>query len=303
MHNDSYKEDDNDDLNNLNELKNYLINNYNLDVKINIKDGTKNNIKETYFKICFLLILLIFLFLFLFLNRKNKNIIKKRINYLLYIVIIIVVVFLINYLYAVYFYNEFTNNYNFKYYDNEEYKNYLDYKNYNDFNTGDIIQEYLPWYFTIPLILNYKYGHNFIILKFNNKNYVLHFLNECNWPKYVLYIKSKNLEISCLDSYLKNNIYTRYYRLFRTKSVINNNSVFNYLKYFTSKDICFSLSNMFNICDNRYHCMSFILNLLYYLGIIEKFNFNYFIPDKLTILPDLSNKLYDTPIILQCKYN
>lgn len=118
------------------------------------------------------------------------------------------------------------------------------------------------------------------------------------FPKYVLYIKSKNLEISCLNSYLKNNIYTRYYRVFRSKSIINNDSIFNYLKYITSKNFEFSFYNIFNINDYQYQCMSFILKFLNYIGIISKFNFNTFIPDNLYNLPKMSNSIYDEPIIL-----
>ena len=285
-------------LNNLNELKNYLINNYQLDEKINININyryryNKSNIKIVYSKILFLLVLLVLLFIIF---RNNKN---KIINILYTISIVIILIFIIFYLYVIYFYNKFINNYDFKYYDNNKYENYINYTNDIDLNTGDIIQEYLQWYHTTPLMLNYKYGHNFIILKFNKKKYMLHFSSPpSDWPKYVLYIKSRNLEISCLDSYLKNNIYTRYYRLFRTKTIISNDNIFNYLKYITSKKISFSFCNIFNIYDNTYQCMSFILNLLYYLDIIPKFNFNYFIPDNLIFLPNLSNKLYDTPVIL-----
>ena len=195
-----YNNEDLNDLNDLNELKNYLINNYELDAKINININyryNKNNIKIVYSKILFLLVLLVLLFIIF---RNNKN---KIINILYTISIVIIIIFIIFYLYVIHFYNKFINNYDFKYYDNNKYENYINYTNDIDLNTGDIIQEYLPWYYTIPLILNYKYGHNCIILKFNKKKYILHF-NSCpsDWPKYILYIKSKKLEIYKVLSFI-----------------------------------------------------------------------------------------------------
>jgi hypothetical protein len=286
---------DNNDYNDLNELKDYLINNYNLDAKIDIKDRVynENNIKNVYFNILFLLVAF-FLLLFLLKYIKNKK------NYLFYIIIIFILFYLLYNLCIIYFYNKFINNYDFKYYNNKKYKKYINYKKYNDLNTGDILQEYLPWYFTILLILNFKYIHNFIVIKFNNKKYILHFIQPCKWPKYVLNIKSKNIEITSLDSYFKNNIHTRYYRVFRPKNILNNNIIFNYLKYITSKDISFSFYNIFNN-DYQYQCMSFILKFLKYINIIPKFNFNTFIPDNLYNLPELSKGLYELPFII--KYN
>jgi hypothetical protein len=288
--------EDNNDYNDLNELKDYLINNYNLDAKIDVRDGyNKNNMKDLYLNILFLLVLFVILLVVLIY-------IKNKINYLLYFIIIFILFYLLKNLCKIYIYNKFINNYDFKYYDNKEYKKYINYENYNDLNTGDIFQEYIQWYFPILFILNFKYIHNFIILKFNNKNYILHFVS-CStpYPKYVLNIKSKNIEISCLNSYLKNNIYTKYYRVFKFNNKINNDMIFNYLKYIISKGISFSFYNIFNIYNYQYQCMSFILKFLNYLDIIPEFNFNAFIPDNLYNLGKLSNRLYEDPIIL--KYN
>ncbi len=44
--------------------------------------------------------------------------------------------------------------------------------------------------------------------------------------------------------------------------------------------------------------MSFILNFLNYIGFINKFNFNIFIPDNLYNLQKLCNELYNNPEIL-----
>jgi hypothetical protein len=288
--------EDNNDYNDLNELKDYLINNYNLDAKINITDGynnnnnNNNNIKSIYYKVLILSMLLL-LFVYIF-----TNITKRYYKILISIIIISILFCILFYLNRIYCYNKFINNYNFEYYDNIKYKDYLYYKNNNEFNTGDIFQEYTQWYCSFFNI--FKYTHNFIILKFNNKNYVLHFVGGItHWPKYVLNIKLKNIEISCLNSYLKNNIYTRYYRVFRNKNIINNSMIFNYLKYITSKEISFSCYNIFNK-KYIYQCISFILKFLNYLDIIPKFNFNTFSPDNLYNLSELSNRLYDEPIIL-----
>ena len=251
-----------------------------------------------YFKILFLLVLLVLL-LIIFIHIQNK------INYLFYIIIIFIIFYLLfNNSYKLYNYNKFINNNDYREYnDNKKYKDYIEYKNYNNLDTCDIIQEYIPWNFNFfYYILNIKFLHNFIILNFNNKKYIIHLVTKYDYPKYVLNIKSKYLNISTLNSYLKNNSHiTRYYRLFKFKNKLDNNRIFNCLKYITKKDISFSYLNIFNTFDNKYQCMSFILKIIYYLNIIPKFNFNIFLPDDLYYLPNLSNGLYDYPIIL--KYN
>jgi len=274
---------------NLNYLKEYLLINYNLESKINKSNKLFyiKNIKYIYF--IFILIIIIFIIILFFFKINIKTIIP----------IIILLFFIQKYFFMIYHYKNI-NKYN---------NNYIKYDLDNlDFETGDILQECVNWDNSqgfLTYFIDIDYLHNIFIIKFNNNYYGLHFLkSNFGFPENYLGFDCNNIEIFPLIDYLKDNDYSvKFYRLFKNKKKIKNNNVFNFLKSLPMKKLSFSFLPNFNSKElidnsNKYHCLSFILFLLNYCNAIPKLNYQNFISDDLIFLPQLSNYIYDEPIII-----
>ena len=296
--------DQNDDLI---KLQNYLSNKYNIDVKIKILDKTVKNetIVNIYIKAFIVLTLFILFIIFIYFLSSNKkfNNIKKKyliLNIIFYILLIIIFLLIIyylqKYLFMIYFYYK-----NYK----KIYKNNFTDLNDINFNTGDILQEVPNWSSPFGIIIylfKLDFLHNIFIFKFNNKNYVLHFFNgNVEYPKNTLTFKSKYLQITRLDDYLKDNyFYTEYYRLFKYNKKLEPDKIFSFLKNLNMENLRFTFSPCIKDCDNdRYNCMSFILKLLNSLNIIPKFNIDNFTPNDLIYLKNISHGSYDDPFIVK----
>lgn len=275
----------------LNYLKEFLSINYNLEVNITESDKIFyiKNINIIIFIFIFLItILLILLFFFKF-DIKSITI------------IIILLYFIQKYFFMLYLYYKNKN----KYEDNSISYN-IDNLN---LDTGDILQESTNWdnkngFLTYLSGINFL--HNILIIKFNNTLYGLHFLDtNFGFPKNILKFESKYIEIFPLKNYLIDNYYSvKYYRLFKLKEPISNDLIFNFLKNLDMKKLTYSFVPNMNVIDilknnNKFHCLSFILNLLNYCNIIPKLNFQNFISDDLTFLPEFSNSKYNNSLIIK----
>jgi hypothetical protein len=294
------------DLNDLNDLKNYLKNKYNINLSIRLPTEKKTNvtIQDIYLK---LFIQIIILILCIYIYLKNKK--YKIYNIILFFIILYILYNIFCYFYKIYLYNHIYNN-----------NNYINYINYNDinFSTGDIIQEKLPWYNNFGIFINIlnnssKYLHGGMVIRFENKNYLLHLAGyKCYYSKPILYFNNNNnIEICPLDNYIKDNYYCNSnYRLFKINpnKKIDNDKLFNVLKEFDIKKIIFKIYIHFaknnNYNDNfdiNYNCLNFIFKILYKLNIIPLFNFQNILNDDFLFLPNLSNNIYNKEIIIQAK--
>ena len=293
--------------NDLIELQEYMKNKYNIDVKINkIKKTTYLNktINQVYKKIFIVFILIIILGLLLYFLLSNKkfsifiqkySIVNVVFNLIIISTILILIYFLQKYLFMIYFYYKNHNKY-----EDES----IDINNIN-FNTGDILQESSNWNYNYGLLLYFSkmnFFHNLFIIKFNNKNYVLHFTRaNPGYPENFLNI-GKHIEIFRLEDYLKDNYRSsKYYRVFKYTKNLDNDNIFNFLKIMDTKKLNFSWIPCIKDCDdsNYYNCMSFILKILNKLNIIPKFNISIFTSEDLSYLEHLSNNSYNKPFIIK----
>lgn len=272
----------------LNYLQEYLSINHNLDVKIKKSDNIFN-IKNKYIIILILIILIILLLIIIFyFNLDIKSIIA----------IIILLFFIQKYFFMIYHYYNNLNKYE---------NNFVKY-DINNLETGDILQESINWDNTQGFLTYYSdinYLHNIFVIKFNNNLYGLHYVNSnFGYPDNIISFKSKHIEIFELDKYIiDNHYYVKYYRLFKIKEKLNNDLIFNFIKTLDMEKLFFSFypnTNEKHIINNtnKYHCLSFILNLLNYCNIIPKLNYQNFMSDDLIYLPNLSNLKYNDPIIV-----
>lgn len=289
-------------INDLKELKNYLKEKFNIDVNVNYSNKIiiKNDINTVKLKL-FVGFFLFISFLILFIiNLKlikkfiGKNILINICFYLLIISFILCILYFIKVnIDMVYLY------YNDRYLYKNESINY----NKINFNTGDIIQEARNWNYHHLLLYFFpiKFLHNLMVIKYKNKNYLIHYTaNNPGYPKNMLTFNTQHIEMFLLDDYLKDNYYSvKYYRLFKTKKIINSDSIFEFLKNINYKDLNFSFMMNFGEDNNTYHCMSFLLKILNTINIIPKFNFQNFSSDDLIYLPELSNNIYDKPFIFE----
>lgn len=300
----------NNSKNDLTELQHYLKKKYNINVFLN-KSGNINVIKKIEYVYLLLLFLIIFtLLIFVFYNVFKKYITKIRknnlfINIIFYILLIgisLYVIFLFQkYFFMIYFYNKYKNNNIYE----ESSINYNDI----DFETGDILQEYPNWtsnYGFFLYLYQLDFFHNIFIIKFKNKNYVLHYtITNFGYPENILsFNNTKYIEIFLLEDYLRDNYYsTKYYRVFKTNKILDNDKIFTFLKNLKMNDLKFSFfpknENNLNKNTNTNNCITFILKILNYCSILKKFNIYNFKPDDLIYLPELSNNFYDKPFLMK----
>ena len=296
-------------VNDLNDFKNYLKNKFDINVSIRypIEKKTNITIQNIYLK---LLIQIIILILCIYLFLKNKKY-KIFVNIILFFIILYILYNIFCYFYKIYLYNHIYKN------NIDNIDNYISYKNIN-FSTGDIIQENLPWYNTYGIFSNIinnitRYFHGGMIIRFKNKNYLLHLYGgKCKYSNPILYFNNNNnIEICPLNDYIKDNYYCNInYRLFKINhnKKIDNDNLFNILKEFDIKKILFKFYIHFpknnNYNDNfskNYNCLNFIFKILYKLNIIPLFNFQNILNDDLLFLPNLSNNIYNKEIIIKAK--
>lgn len=281
----------------LDNIKNYIETKYNIQIKYfenkNDKIDNIKSINDIFFKI-FINILFLILFIYLFI-KINLQFMK----YIFLILIIYIILIIINKLLLVI--NYFKINIKMSSIDN--IINYEDI----EFKTGDIIQESYNWdysngfygYFLFLYPINYF--HNSMIIKYNNIDYLLHFLpSSFGYPKDILNINNNiSIEIVKLDDYLKDNKNVYYYRLFSVNKSIDNTQIFNYLSNINNENTKFNFIPYFTLLNkeellenNSYNCLSFLLKMLYEFDIIPIMNYTYFLSDDLVCLPELSNYFY-----------
>lgn len=296
----------NEEINNLYELQNYLKQKFNIDVNIRIptRNPSKITIKNIYNKLLIYIMLLI-IFIYLFVKIKKYNIL---LNIILILLLLYILYNILYYLYSIYLYHIIYKH---------DIDNSTSYKNIN-FNTGDIIQETTPWYSSFAIYLHilnnkHRYLHGGIVINFKNNNYLLHLMgNSVEYSKPILNFNDYyNLEICPLNNYFKDNYYcTRYYKLFKTNynNKISNEKLFNILKDLDVKKIVFDTKINIHIPENndyndnfdtKYNCLNFIFKILYKLNIIPLFNFQNVLYNDLIFLPNLSNNIYNKEIIIK----
>jgi len=298
-------------INDLKELQDFLTHKYNIKVYLN---NSKNisiikTIEDVYLKLFFLIVFVVIICSLYYIFQKYITKIRKNnlfINIIFYILLIFIsfyIIFLLQkYLFMIYFYYKNNNIYE---------KSSINYNNIK-FETGDILQEVSNWNYNFGILLYLfplDFLHNIFVIKFKNKNYVLHYtMSNCGYPKNILTFNSKHLEIFLLDDYLRDNYHaTKYYRIFKPKKSLDNEKIFDFLKKIDIDNLKFSflpcikncLYNNDNNNDNNYNCMSFILRILNYLKIIPDFNFYNFTSNDMLYLPKLSNNNYNDSIIIK----
>jgi hypothetical protein len=287
----------------LNELKNYIKNKYNIDIYINKSRKTKRmkyieKIEHVYqILLVYFILFIIILFIIYYIYKKYKLFNNIIFNILILTIIIVIIYVLQKYLFMIYLYNKYHNK-------NVSYENNS--LNFDDieFETGDILQETTNW--------NYKYGillylfpldflHNIFIIKFKNKIYGFHLVNKnFGYPNNVITFNTKHLEIFLLNDYIKSNYNKiKYYRILKINSKIDNNNVFNFLKSLNMNNLKYSFLPFKDYNENKYNCSNFILTLLNYLNIVPKYNFCNFTSDNFIYLPILSNNIYNEPFIIK----
>ena len=300
----------NTSIDDLKELQDYLIHKYNIKIYLNNSKniGVIKKIEDVYLKLFFLIVSIIIIFLLYYIFKKDINKFRKTnlfINIIFYTILIFIslyVIFLLQkYLFMIYFYYKNNNIYE---------QSSVNYKNIN-FETGDILQEVSNWNYNFGFLLYLfplDFLHNIFIIKFKNKNYVLHYtMDNCGYPKNILTFNTKHLEIFLLDDYLRDNYHaTKYYRIFKPKKSLDNEKIFDFLKNIDIDNLKFSFLPCIKNCiyntndnNNNYNCMSFILRILNYLKIIPEFNFYNFTSNDLIYLPKLSNNNYNDSIIIK----
>lgn len=286
----------------LDNIKNYIETKFNIKIqyfenKKNEKDTKIKNITDIFFKI-FINFLFLTIFIYLFI-KINLNLIK----YVFLVLIIYIILIIINKFLLVINYFKI----------NIKSSSINDIINYKDieFKTGDIIQESYNWdysngfygYFLFFYPINYF--HNSMIIKYNNTNYLLHFLpSSFGYPTDILNLNNNiSIEIVKLDDYLRDNKNVYYYRLFSVNKEINNEKIFNYLSKINNDNTKFSFIPSFIqfnkeelLENNSYNCLSFLLKILYEFKIIPFMNYTYFLSDDLICLPELSNYFYKKSI-------
>jgi hypothetical protein len=299
--------DKNISYNNLIELQDYLRQKYNIKVYVN-KSKNLNIIKkieDVYIKLFFLIVFIIIIIFSYFIFKTNINKIRKNnlfsniVFYVLLISIIVYILFLLQkYIFMIYFYYKNNNLYE---------DSSVNYNNIN-FNSGDILQEVSNWNYNYGFLLYFfplDFLHNLFVIKFKNKDYILHYTNGNNgYPENILSFNDTNyVEIFLLNDYLIDNYHaTKYYRLFKTKKIVDNDKIFTFLKSLKMCDLKFSFLPCIkenNISNNYYNCMSFLLKLLNNLSILKDFNIHNFTSNDLIYLPEISNNMYDKPILLK----
>jgi hypothetical protein len=178
---------------------------------------------------------------------------------------------------------------------------------YSNFNSGDILQEASNWNYNYGILLYLfplKFLHNLFIIKFKNRDYVLHYtLFNCGYPKHILSFEGTgHIEMFPLQEYLRDNIHaTKYYRVFKVDRPIDNDKLFTFIRHLNMRDLKFSFLPCIDKCEptNTYNCMSFILRLLNYVNILPGFNYYNFSSDDLIHLPGLSNSMYKKPFMMK----
>jgi hypothetical protein len=290
------------------ELKNYIKVNFNIDTTIRIPADYCTNIKiETYYLklLIYIIILIIYIYILYKIIKYNEKYIFI-VDLVLFIILFYLVINIFQNIYIIYLYY---NYYKKKLNDCIYYKNIV-------YETGDIIQEYTPWYSKMGILINIfdiknHYFHSGIIINFNNKIYILQIMNnKFKYSNYALdFDNCKHLEICPLDSYIMDNTYcTKYYRLFKNsnKDKINNYMLFSALSRMNIEKIIFNYG--LTIVENDdydknfsvyYNCVNFIYKLLYKLDIIPLFNFQNVLSNDLLFLPKLSNNIYQKEIFIK----
>jgi len=306
-------------MNNLIDFKNFLNKEYNINAKI-YKRKYKyiyNNTKNILYNIILLFLLLLF-FIYLsiksFISLKNIHFFKNTFDKVLFIIIVIIII-----IYLLFLIFKFTLEiYNYYFLKKEISK--LDLrkiKKYDDiqFETGDIIQCGFEWnmdsfiYQSTTPFLKTTFRSTFLVIKFKNIKYILHFSNKNspyykNINKYSIFI-GNNIEIMLLDNFLYESflIDRNYYRIFKIKTPIKIDQIIKYIEKINMNKINFSLLPLLSaynektIIDRKtLNCSSFILNFLYYLKIIPFINYHNILPNDYIFLPNLSNNYYSEAI-------
>jgi hypothetical protein len=187
---------------------------------------------------------------------------------------------------------------------------YLDDRNINSLRTGDILQEEFHWNQDGSIfysMFNYSFIHTIVIFVFEGDPYVLHFHpGSFDFPEVSIYFSTKYMNV-CLarDYFVDNHNAVRYYKFIRIRKKINENDIFQYISKIDDKKdkLHFSVNPMIyhyrNREQERFHCVSFIMNLLIFLKVINILHAQQTTPDELIHLNRLSNGAYHKSCIVK----
>ena len=293
------------------DFSDYLNSKYNMNTYVSRSKviNYKSALKMYILKIILFTILLVVLGIMI--HKYKKNII------LIIVYIIIIFIYIISITINIISKNTIQNKIKFIK-DNKKLQDFSDFK----FKTGDIFQSINNFHdYNTYLSLHLLFGflHNFILIEFRNKFYLMHIINEnFGYDIDSIYFKNnKHLIIDDLNEYInyERTLFDTVYRVIpvnrsanpkgtadridtdKILDIVNinfNNSKINFS--FNPILNFFSIEEYYNKCFNNINCCNIIIKILYMYGIIKINNFNNITSDDLILLKYWSNNVYTDPI-------
>jgi len=284
------------------EFSDYLNSKYNMNTYVsrNKVIDYKSALKMYILKIILFTILLVVLGIMI--NKYKKN------NILLIVYIIIIFFYIISITINIISKNTIQNKIKFIK-DNKKLQDFSDLK----FKTGDIFQSinnFHDYNTYLSYHLLFAFMHNFILIEFRNKFYLMHIINvNFGYDIDSIYFKNnKHLIIDDLNEYInyERTLFDTVYRVIPVNRSLDSDKILDIVNInFNNSKINFSFSpilNFFSIEEyynkffNNVNCCNIIIKILYMYGIIKINNFNNITSDDLVFLKYWSNNVYTDPI-------
>jgi len=303
---DNIRVDKNESTIKLTRLCHYLKNNHginanvDLNIRYRVRLDTVSQVYARFLSVCFLIILVIIIYI---------QFIKYKYDYPIVIAIFVIILLIL----AIKFINNLfkltNNNINYNNFINKKVMK-MDDSNISKLRTGDILQEEFHWNQDGSIfysMLNFSFIHTMTVFVFEGDPYILHFHpGTFDFPEVAIYFSTKYMNV-CLarDYFIDNHNAVRYYKFIRIRKKIDENNVFRYIKKIDDKknNIIFSVNpilyNYRNTEQHKFHCVSFVLNLLIFLKLINTIQVQVTTPDELIHLYRLSNGSYHKSVIVK----
>jgi len=280
--------------------KHHINANIDINIKYRIRLDNMGQVYARFMSVCLLIVLVIVIYI---------HFIKYKYDYPIVIFVFIIVLLIltikfINNLFKLSNYNINHNNFV-----NKKVL-LLDDSNIHKLRTGDILQEEFHWNQDGSIfysMFNYSFIHTMTVFVFEGDPYILHFHpGSFDFPEAAIYFSTTYMNV-CLarDYFIDNHNAVRYYKFIRIRKHIDENDVFKYIKKIDEKKdkLHFSVNPIIyhykNVEQNKYHCVSFVMNLLIYLKVINILHAQIMTPDELIHLERLSNGVYHKSVIVK----
>lgn len=287
-------------------LCNYLRKTHNINANLDINVQYRVRLDQLcqvyarFISVCLLVILVVIIYI---------QFIKYRYDHPIVITVFVIILFLlfikfINNLFKIANYNINHNNFV-----NKKVLQ-LDDSNINNLRTGDILQEEFHWNNDGSIfysMFNYSVIHTMVVFVFEGDPYILHYHpGTFDFPEVSIYFSTQYMNV-CLarDYFIDNHNGVRYYKFIRIRKHIDENDVFKYIQKIDDKkaNLIFSVNPIFyhyrSVEQRKFNCVSFVLNLLLYLKLINILHAQSTNPDELVHLQRLSNNIYHKTVYVK----